>query len=96
MIVNSLTNYKPTLYTLSKQSMELEEDENVVKAIYNFNGNDQNELDLYMDESLKVVEWNVKEGWSYGYHIIGNNKIEGLFPSALVSKPMNNSDGGLF
>ncbi|OUM57687.1 hypothetical protein PIROE2DRAFT_64864 [Piromyces sp. E2] len=74
------------VYDIKDEVDEIEEDENVVNVMYDFNGNDQNELDLYKDRPLKVLEWNIQEGWSYGYHIIGDNKIKGLFPTVLVRK----------
>jgi len=70
--------------TISQQSSIEINIKDIAYVKYNFKGNNPDELDITEGDYLKVLEWNVKEGWSKG-HEIGNCQKIGLFPTALVS-----------
>jgi len=57
----------------------------LVSAIYDFKGNTPDELDFKKDEYLRVLDWNIKDGWVYGY-INGNRQKKGIFPKLFIRR----------
>jgi hypothetical protein len=56
-----------------------------VISLYDFKGNNPHQLDISKNEKLKVVDWNVKDGWLYGYSV-GNSQNKGFFPKLFVRR----------
>jgi len=42
---------------------------------------------------LKVVDWNVKDGWLYGYSV-GNSQNKGFFPKLFVRRCYEEEEEG--
>jgi hypothetical protein len=59
-------------------------------ALYDFNGNEEEELNIKKGDHLIILDWNVKDGWVYGY-IYDNNEKKGIIPKLFVRK-LNNDD----
>jgi len=66
---------------------EKKSDENgdLAVVLYDFNGFNTNELNIRKNEYIIVTNWNIKEGWAYGYKNDDPQK-KGIFPVPLVSK----------
>jgi len=54
-------------------------------VLYDFNGTLLNELSIHKDEYLVVQNWNIKDGWAFGYKRDDPTQ-KGDFPSPLVRK----------
>jgi len=54
-------------------------------VLYDFNGSLTNELSFKKSEYLIVTNWNIKNGWAFGYKR-DDPQIKGMFPSALIQK----------
>jgi len=65
-----------------------EEYGDLATSLYNFIGNNPDELDIIKGEKLRILNWNVKDGWLYGYKC-GNNHIKGLLPKPLIKMDGN-------
>jgi len=57
----------------------------LAKVLYYFMGNTSDELNLHKDEYLIVTNWNVGNGFAFGYKRNDPEK-KGIFPSPLVRK----------
>ena len=57
----------------------------LAKVLYYFMGNTSDELNLQKDEYLIVTNWNVGNGFAFGYKRI-DPQNKGKFPSSLVRK----------
>ena len=72
-------------------------DGDLVLALYDFNGNTSEELSINKNECIIVTNWNIKNGWAYGYKMNDSQK-RGVFPVVLVRKCISIDDdpNGLF
>jgi len=57
----------------------------LVIVLYDFTGSNPDEIDIKKDEYLRVTNWDIGEGWVYGYQS-GNKQKEGSFPKAYVKR----------
>jgi len=57
----------------------------LVIVLYDFKGSNPDEIDIYKDEYLRVTNWDIGEGWVFGYQS-GNKQKEGSFPKAYVKR----------
>jgi len=60
------------------------EDGDLVISLYDFKGIKKEELDIHQNDFLRVTDWNVKEGWVYGYKS-GCMEKKGLFPKVFIT-----------
>ena len=63
-------------------------------VLYNFNGTTLEELTFHKDEYLIVVNWNIGDGYAYGYKKDDPQK-KGKFPFPLIRKCFEN-EGSFF
>ncbi|ORX78166.1 hypothetical protein BCR32DRAFT_270218 [Anaeromyces robustus] len=73
---NTTTNTLPYL---------LNENGDLAKALYEFKGSNEYELSFSKNDYIRVIDWNFKEGWAYGYKS-GFLQKKGTFPKALIQK----------
>ena len=59
--------------------------EDLVSALYDFKGNISEELDFKKNDYLKILDWNARDGWIYGY-VEGNYQVKGILPKLFVRK----------
>jgi len=57
----------------------------LAKVLYYFMGNTSDELNLHKDEYLIVTNWNVGNGFAFGYKR-NDPQNKGIFPSPLIRK----------
>jgi len=57
----------------------------LVAALYDFKGNSLDELEFKKNDYLRILNWNAKDGWIYGY-VEGNCQKKGLLPKTLIRK----------
>jgi hypothetical protein len=62
-----------------------EEYGDLVIVLYDFKGSNPDEIDIYKDEYLRVTNWDIGEGWVFGYKS-GDKQKEGSFPKAYVQR----------
>ncbi|ORX77312.1 hypothetical protein BCR32DRAFT_270732 [Anaeromyces robustus] len=74
----------PTPATAPEPAQE-EEYGDLVIVLYDFKGSNPDEIDIYKDEYLRVTNWDIGEGWVFGYQS-GNKQKEGSFPKAYVKR----------
>ncbi|ORX64351.1 hypothetical protein BCR32DRAFT_330633 [Anaeromyces robustus] len=60
----------------------------LVFALYDFTGNTPNELDIKRNDRIRILDWNFKKGWVYGYKS-GNIQHKGIIPEAFVCRVYN-------
>jgi len=65
--------------------------EDLVLVLYDYNSILPGELTIRKNEYLVVTDWNVKEGWAYGYKKNNPNE-KGIFLIPLISKSTSNTD----
>ncbi|OUM65739.1 hypothetical protein PIROE2DRAFT_7153 [Piromyces sp. E2] len=63
----------------------------LVSALYDFKGNKSEELDFKKGDYLRVLDWEVRSGWVYGYNY-NNSQKKGIFPLVLIRKALNLND----
>jgi hypothetical protein len=73
---------KKKLKILEEDNVNVKRDELVI-ALYDFNGNSSHEINFIKGEKLRVVDWKAKEGWVYGYSVYSPQR-KGFFPKMLV------------
>jgi len=61
------------------------ENRDIAIVIQDFNGDETNQLSMKKNEYIIIEDWNIKEGWIYGYKRDDPHK-RGIFPSSLVKK----------
>jgi len=59
-------------------------------ALYNYNGTSPNELTLHKNEYLIVTNWNIDDGYAFGYKR-NDPESKGKFPTPLVRKCSENN-----
>jgi hypothetical protein len=57
-------------------------------VLYNFISSKKDELEIYRKEFIMVTDWNIEEGWAYGYKKDDPQK-KGSFPNSYVKKCSN-------
>ncbi|ORX84877.1 hypothetical protein BCR32DRAFT_110090 [Anaeromyces robustus] len=72
------------IYKDDIKSVVEKEEGDLVVSLYNFKGNEYNELDIRKDEYYRITDWTIKEGWVYGYSV-DNKKRKGLLPKAFIN-----------
>ena len=55
----------------------------LASALYDFKGNTSDELDFKKNDYLRILDWNYKEGWAYGY-VDGNRQRKGILPKVFI------------
>lgn len=55
----------------------------LASALYDFKGNTSDELDFKKNDYLRILDWNYKEGWAYGY-VDGNRQRKGILPKIFI------------
>jgi len=60
-------------------------------VIYNFNGTNSDELTLYENEYIMVTDWNIGNGYAFGYKV-NDPQRKGKFPSSYVYKYSENKE----
>eukprot|EP00833_Pecoramyces_ruminatium_P009940 jgi/Orpsp1_1/1183972/evm.model.c7180000087442.1 len=66
----------------------IERNEPVI-ALFDFISNNKEELSFQKGDKLRVIDWNIKEGWAFGYKC-GFSSIKGKFPNTFVKKENEN------
>jgi len=83
---NKNGNNEKGIYKDKKENNENDNEKgDLAKVLYYFMGNTSNELNLHKDEYLIVTNWNVGNGFAFGYKRNDPEK-KGVFPSPLVRK----------
>jgi len=75
----------------SKDESNKNEKGDLAVVLYDFNGTNSDELILQKDEYLIVTNWNVGDGWAFGYKKNDFQK-KGKFPYPLVRKCSENEE----
>ena len=75
------------------------EDTQFAIAEYDFMSNKEGELNFKKGDKIKIINWNFKEGWAYGYKSNDLSKM-GVFPKPLVTlvtyENYNNNNKGYY
>eukprot|EP00833_Pecoramyces_ruminatium_P010071 jgi/Orpsp1_1/1184103/evm.model.c7180000088024.1 len=91
MLTNNTTNINSTVISkvhdsiIQVSTINNCENGDLAIALYDFNGAQLEELSIYKNEYLIVTNWNIKNGWVYGYKK-NNPEKKGIFPFFLISK----------
>eukprot|EP00833_Pecoramyces_ruminatium_P013398 jgi/Orpsp1_1/1187430/evm.model.d7180000057645.1 len=71
------------------------ENDDIAIALFDFETDNEGELKFKKDDKIRVIDWEAKEGWAYGY-INGDISKKGLFPQTFVKKEMGDIAIALF
>jgi len=76
-----------------KRNKKYNEKGHLAVVLFSHNGTTSDELTIHINECLNVTNWNVGNGFAYGYKV-NDPQQKGKFPSPLVCKYIENT--GLF
>lgn len=55
-------------------------------ALYDFKSSTSDEMDITKGEYIRILDWNIRDGWVYGYKCDNENQ-SGSFPKSFISFP---------